>query len=134
MKLINTLNASHYQQLHQLFLCEWWTHERTLQQIQKCIKHSDLLVAFVDDNDQLCAFARVLTDFTFKALILDVVVAKPYRDHGLGTRIIQEILNHSQLASIKHFELYCKEDMIPYYQNFGFTHQLGEIHFMRYTR
>ncbi|MGV6852408.1 MAG: GNAT family N-acetyltransferase [bacterium] len=83
-----------------MFLCEWWTHDRTLEQAQKCIMHSDLLVAYVDENDQLCAFTGVLTDFTFKALILNVVVAKPYRDHGLGTRIMQDILNHPQLASI----------------------------------
>lgn len=39
------------------------------------------------------AFARILTDYVYKALILDVIVEPAYRGRGLG-RLLMESIPH----------------------------------------
>lgn len=39
----------------------------------------------------LVAYARVLTDFTFKALIFDVIVSENQRGCGLGDKLTELI-------------------------------------------
>jgi len=82
----------------------------------------------------LIGFSRVLTDFTFKALIFDIIIAKEHRKKGLGNRLIESIKNHESLKRVKHFELYCLPDMFSLYEVHGFSGDLGEIKLMRYKK
>ncbi len=45
--------------------------------------HCDLIIACCDMQDRVIGFARVLTDYTFKALIFDVIVDESDRGQGL---------------------------------------------------
>ena len=74
------------------------------------------------NKKKLIGFGRVLTDYTIKAFIFDIIVDKQYRNYGLGKCIMNEILNHPQLVNnVKHFELYCIPKMENFYrQQFGF--------------
>lgn len=76
MKIVEKLNQKYLQQLHNLYSQEWWCKDRTLIQTQKVVENSSLIVGIIDKYDNLIAFARVLSDFTFKAFIFDVIVAK----------------------------------------------------------
>ena len=76
-------------------------------------------------------FARVLTDFIFKAIIFDVIVSKPYRNKGLGNQLMDQILKHPNLQSVKHFELYCLPEMVQYYEKYNFSGDVGGIKLMR---
>jgi GNAT superfamily N-acetyltransferase len=54
------------------------------------LRHSDLLVGLVDpDTGSLVAFARVLLDFSYFAMIFDVIVDESARGHGLGDLLLQ---------------------------------------------
>lgn len=78
INVVDFLSETQVEQLHQLYHQEWWTKDRTLVETQQVIDGSSLIIAIVQDN-QLIAFARVLTDYIFKAFIFDVIVAKDYR-------------------------------------------------------
>ncbi|MEA2047150.1 MAG: hypothetical protein U9O64_01735 [Campylobacterota bacterium] len=69
MKVVHRLNQKQLKQLHQLYLGEWWTNERTLEETEIAIKNSSIVIGIVDENDDLQAFARVLTDYVFKATV-----------------------------------------------------------------
>lgn len=97
------------------------------------LHHSDLIVA-VCERERLVAFARVLTDFVFKAVIFDVIVDEGYRSHGLGQLLMEQIVNHPSLQSVKHLELYCLADLMPFYERWGFSSNMGELRFMRLSR
>ena len=120
VKVIYQLNENQIKQLHTLYQQEWWTKERSLEEAQKVVRHSQIVIAMVDDNKNLVAFARVLTDFTIKALVFDLIVACGYRSKGLGETLLSCVLNHRDLQNIKHFELYCLPEMVQYYKKFGF--------------
>lgn len=73
----------------------------------------------------------MLSDFVWKALIFDVIVAPDSRGSGIGTMLIETILTHPRLARVRHFELYSRPDMEPFYQCFGFSAGVGDARLMR---
>ena len=131
MKILNSLNLQHITQLHKLYQKEWWTDKRTLEETQKVVENSQIVIAMLDENNELQAFTRVLTDYVFKALIFDVIVSEKYRGQGLGKELMSLVQNHSALEVVKHFELYCLPEMVGFYEDFGFTKELENLVFMR---
>ena len=54
---------------------------------------SDVVVGLLErTSDQLVGFARAITDRTFLAIVLDVIVAPEFRGAGLGARLMDELL------------------------------------------
>jgi GNAT superfamily N-acetyltransferase len=132
---IDRLTDAQAEDLHRLYQHEWWTQERSLSQVRSLLRHSDLVVAFCEsESRRLVAFARVITDFTIKALILDVIVAREYRKGGLGQKLLDAIVTHASLESVGHLELYCRPELVPFYERWGFSDALGSLRFMRLTR
>lgn len=133
MDIIYSLNEKHLHQLFDLYQQEWWTKGRSLQETQRCVAGSQICIGLVDDQNDLIGFARVLTDYVFKALILDVFVRRNERGNGLGDKLITLIKGHKQLQDVKHFELYCLPDMNDFYTRHGFSSDIGEVRLMRKT-
>lgn len=129
--LINHFNQELIRQLHHLYQQEWWCKGRSLEETASCVEGSQVCLGFTDANEKLVGFSRVLTDFTFKALIFDVIVDSQYRGLGLGQRLMQEIRQYPQLQQVKHFELYCLPEMEPFYAQMGFSDDVGGIQLMR---
>ncbi|MCK9246697.1 MAG: GNAT family N-acetyltransferase [Anaerolineaceae bacterium] len=134
MHLIHQFTASQVEQLHQLYQGEWWSRGRTLEETRQCVNSSSLCFGFVDYSGDLQAFARTLTDYIFKALIFDVIVAPGCRSTGRGDMLIQSIREHPALQKVKHFELYCVDAMVPFYQRLGFSTDVGGMQLMRFAR
>ena len=132
---LETLNNRQIQQLHEMFQLEWWTQGRTLADVRRMLDNTDIMVAFCEvRTGDLIAFTRVLTDYTYKALLLDMMVRSDYRSIGLGKQLVASVLNHEQLSDVSHVELYCLPEMVPFYRELGFTNQLKPLQFMRRTR
>ena len=121
--------------LMELYRHEWWTNQRRDEDVARMLEHTDLVVGVcTDPGGQLVGFTRVLTDRVFKALVFDVIVAGPHRHAGLGRKLIDYVLNHSTLAGVRHIELYCKPELIPFYKQWGFSSPGPEVNFLRMTR
>ncbi len=131
MDIIYSLGEKHISQLHTLFQQEWWTQGRSIEDTRRCVFGSQICIGLTATNDELVGFARVLTDYTFKALIFDVIVSKNKRSQGLGNKLLSLIKSHERLKSVRHFELYCLPEMFAFYTKHGFTHHVGEIKLMR---
>nr|WP_276533943.1 GNAT family N-acetyltransferase [Brucella intermedia] len=92
-----------------------------MEDVTHMLAHCDLLLFCLDGNDRIAGFARVLSDFTFKAMIFDVIVAEEYRGQGLGQALVERILDHEKLKRVKSFELYCPDRLVPFYEKLGFV-------------
>lgn len=91
IEAIAQLTETQIQDLHQLYQWTWWGKERTLPDIQKMLQNTDLIVAFCEvKTEKLVAFARVLTDYVYRAVIWDVIVAESYRKQGLGKALMED--------------------------------------------
>lgn len=132
---IESLSDGHVEDLWRLYQGEWWTRGRELADVRRMLEHSDVVVAFEElPSGRLAAFARVLTDYVYKALVFDVIVEPAQRSTGLGRRLLSAIVEHPRLSSVRHFELYCLPELVPFYQRCGFTDDLGRLRFMRRAR
>jgi predicted GNAT family N-acyltransferase len=133
MNVIYCLTENHIALLHALYQEEWWTKGRTLEETKNCVAGSQICVGLINENDELIGFARVLTDFTFKALIFDIIVRSDHRKTGLGDKLLFLIKSHEKLQDVRHFELYCLPEMFDFYAKRGFSTSTGEIRLMRFT-
>jgi predicted GNAT family N-acyltransferase len=119
-------------ELMDLYRHEWWTNQRRDHDVARMLQHTDLVVGVcTDPGDRLVGFLRVLTDRVYKAVIFDVIVAQSHRGAGLGRRLIEYVLAHPMVAHVAHVELYCKPDLMPFYEQCGFAAPGPEMNFMR---
>ena len=132
MQIVNQLDAAQTMELQRLYQSEWWSQGRTLEDTIRCVNGSSIIFGFIEQS-QLIAFARVVTDYVFKAFIFDVIVAESARGKRLGERMVETIQAHPALQRVKHIELYCRPDMVPFYQRYGFTTDVGNMILMRHT-
>ncbi len=129
------LAESQVDDLMRLYQSEWWTRGRQEAEVRQMLQHCDVIVAISEAaTGRLVGFARVLTDFVFKAMIFDVIVDTSYRSHGLGRMLMDRIVNHPSLVSVKHLELYCLPEVMPFYERWGFSTDLGNLRLMRLAR
>ena len=126
------LSCPQIDQLWHMYQAEWWSRGRKLEDVRRAVQHSDLIFAFCDsESSRLAAFARVLTDYVYKAVIFDVIVDRPHRAAGVGRRLLKAITSHPALLFVEHIELYCRPELVAFYRKWGFTADLDELCFMR---
>ncbi|MDK1285720.1 GNAT family N-acetyltransferase [Pseudoalteromonas umbrosa] len=131
MEVIDQFSSEHVKQVHALYQQVWWGKTRTLAETKACVSGSQVCVGIVSEQGELVGFARVLSDFIYKAVIFDVIVAPDERGKGLGIKLMELIKHHPKLNKVRHFELYCLPDMEPFYEQFGFTAEVGGIRLLR---
>lgn len=105
-------------QVRALYRNARWARGRSLAKIEKMLQHSDLVFTCWDGK-KLVGFARVQTDFTFRAVLFDVIVEPAHHRQGLGTRLVNQVLSHPRLAQVDQFWLYTT-DKQDFYKRFGF--------------
>jgi predicted GNAT family N-acyltransferase len=120
-QIVNELTAKQITELVELYKNEFWSNQRTYQGVVKMLSCSDIIIALVDEEEKLIGFTRVLTDFVYRATIYDVIIKPSHRKMGLGAKLFDAVINHPQLISIEHIALFCLPEMMPFYEQWGFT-------------
>jgi len=129
---IEQLTESQRDDLHRLYRNEWWTADRDRAHVDAVLEGSDVVGALADaETGALAAFARAITDGVYKAMVFDVIVAPDRRDEGLGERVMDAVLTDPAVAAVEHVELYCREAMVPFYEQWGFAADLGDLVLLR---
>ncbi|MFC3884572.1 GNAT family N-acetyltransferase [Bacillus songklensis] len=135
VKVMETLTEDDVKNLYDLYQQEWWTKGRKLNDIKEMLKHTSLVIGIQDaEANELIGFGRVLTDYVYKALVLDIIVKGSHRKKGIGQYLMNYILQHHSLQHVRHFELYCRPEMEGFYELFGFSKDTGGVYFMRRSR
>lgn len=109
------LDAAH---LLRLFHQAPWAKNRTVADATEMLRQSDLVLC-AWDGDRLVGFARVLTDFVYRATIWDVIVDQAYQKQGIGTQLVQRMLNHPRLNKVELFWLCTRRP--GFYEKLGFS-------------
>lgn len=109
-----------FEKVTKMLSTAFWSIGIKIEEVIKGAENSTLVVgAFGDDGNQL-GYARVISDKTRFAYILDVYVDDSYRKKGIGQKIIRYIRNHQELKDVYQWLLITK-DAHGVYKKVGFT-------------
>ena len=134
-KIIEKFDENQLVELHSLFKQEWWTQKRQLSEIRKLLDNSSVVVGLIDvENGELIGFARVISDTIYRAFIFDVIAKENYRNNGIGTILMNTILDHPHVRDVERVELYCPDRLVSYYERFGFSTDVNGTNLMRFKK
>ena len=108
----------------------YWAKGRDRALFERSIAGSRNYSVFDDeryDDARQAAFARVVTDGATFAWICDVFVDEQHRGKGLGSWLVESIVEDLTLAGVQRFVL-ATRDAHEVYRRSGFT-ALGHAHF-----
>ncbi|MEG3973809.1 MULTISPECIES: GNAT family N-acetyltransferase [unclassified Microcoleus] len=137
-RIVETLTESQVSDLMDLYKNEFWCDKRRREDVVKMLAATDVIIGLVDEGDgvpprklRLIGITRVITDFVYRAMIFDVIVKPTHIKIGLGAVLMDAVFNHPELQAVESFSLNCLQKMIPFYERWDFTDDLGEIKVMR---
>jgi len=120
------------------FLSEqtYWAKGIPLTLVQRSIEHSLCFGGFLGQSQ--IAFARVVSDFSTFANLVDVFVLPEHRGKGYSKTLMETVLAHPQLQGLRRFML-ATGDAHGLYAQYGFTaplypQSLMERYFPGYTQ
>ena len=111
-----------FDQVRDMLKKVFWSIDIKNEEIIQGAKNSALLVGVFKSDEQI-GFARVISDKTRFAYIMDVVVHEKYRLQGIGQLMINYILSHPDLKDVYQWLLRTR-DAHGVYNKVGFK-QIG---------
>ncbi|OEK07777.1 GNAT family N-acetyltransferase [Flavivirga aquatica] len=96
----------------------YWAKGRTIDEVRKTIENSFCFGAYLGEKQ--IGFARVVTDYTVFAYLMDVFILPEYRSQGYSKQFIKTINTTSELQSCKIWMLKTA-DAHGLYKQFGYT-------------
>ena len=132
---VRSLTPSQIDDLMTLYVSAWWATDRTRADVEAMLDATSVVVGIADrdDDDRLVAFARVLTDRTYVALVLDVIVTDDRRGRSLGAFLMENVLSQHELRAVRSIELVCQPEVTAFYERWGFTADVGRSTLLRLT-
>ncbi|MBG6130501.1 N-acetylglutamate synthase-like GNAT family acetyltransferase [Aquimarina sp. EL_43] len=103
--------------IHEFLTRSYWAKGRTKEQIQTTIEHSMCFGIYLDEKQ--IGFTRVLTDYVVYAYLMDVFIIEQQQGNGYAKQLMQAVMGHPKLQTIRRWMLLTK-DAHKLYQQFGF--------------
>ena len=97
----------------------YWARGRGLDVVQKSIERS--LCFGVYRGSEQAGFARVVTDGATFAWLCDVFIIETARGQGLGKWLLESVIDHPELRSVRRFILATQDAHELYRRYGGFT-------------
>jgi len=104
--------------IHKFLTKAYWAKGRTIEEVKKSIEHCLCFGAYLDEKQ--IGFARIATDFTVFAYILDVFILPEYQGNGYSKQLMKAINEEPQLKSCKVWMLKTS-DAHGLYKQFGYS-------------
>lgn len=103
--------------IHDFISNSYWGKGRSMQAVRKSIDNS-LNFGIYKDGKQI-GYARVLTDYTVLAYLMDVFIVESERGKGYSKRLLNEIMAYPELKNISSWKL-ATLDAHGLYKRYGF--------------
>ncbi len=105
----------------------YWSPGVPREVVERSIEHS--LNFGVYRGDEQAGFARVVTDYATFAWLADVFVVEHHGRRGLGKWLLETVISHPDLESLRRWIL-ATADAHGLYARFGFRPAAGDARFM----
>ncbi|MBN1538496.1 MAG: GNAT family N-acetyltransferase [Anaerolineales bacterium] len=97
----------------------YWSPGIEIDEVVQAAIYSTLVVGAFDEQNQQIGFARLVSDRTRFAYILDVVIDEACRQQGIGQALINYMLSHPNLKDVYQWLLITR-DAHEFYKKLGF--------------
>ena len=104
--------------IHKFLTKAYWAKGRTIEEVKKSIEHCLCFGVYLDEKQ--IGFARIATDFTVFAYIMDVFILPEYQGNGYSKQLMKAINEEPQLKSCKVWMLKTS-DAHGLYKQFGYS-------------
>ena len=118
-----------------LFETTGWNREyrATADELARMLANSQFVVS-VYDGPSLVGFGRVVTDGVLHAMIYDMIIHPGYQGQGLGTQVLQRLIEWCRSAHIRDIQLFCARGKRSFYEKNGFLTRPEEAPGMQYRK
>jgi ribosomal protein S18 acetylase RimI-like enzyme len=113
-------NEMNFDKITSMLAEAFWSKGIKKDEVIKGAMNSALLVGAFTSNHEQIGYARVISDKTRFAYLLDVIVDDRYRRQGIGQAMVNFLLNHPELEQVYQWLLITK-DAHGVYQKVGFN-------------
>ncbi len=103
--------------IHNFLSRSYWAEGRTIAEVKSSIQNS-ICFGIYSGNRQI-GFARVVSDLTVIAYLMDVFIVEEYRGKGYSKFLLKKIFEDERFRNIKKWILATK-DAHSLYARFGF--------------
>lgn len=103
--------------IYQYITNSYWSKGISLEKVKKSIENSYCYGIFLDSKQ--IGFARIITDFSSFAYLLDVFILDEYQNMGFGKKLLNSIFNDPKLVEVKKWMLATKDAHLLY-KKYGF--------------
>jgi len=104
--------------IHAFLTKSYWAKGRTLTEVEKSIEHSFCFGVYL--NKKQIGFARIATDYTVFAYIMDIFILKEFRGKGYSKQLMKAINEEPELKACTVWMLKTA-DAHDLYKQFGYT-------------
>jgi GNAT superfamily N-acetyltransferase len=115
----NGYEKMNFDRVTEMLSQSYWVPGIKIDEVKKSAENSALVLGTFNKDGIQIGYARVISDKTRFAYILDVVVDAAYRKLGIGQAMMKYILGHESLADVYQFLLITK-DAHEVYKKVGF--------------
>ena len=96
----------------------YWADKRSKEQIEKSMRNSSCYGVYLDNEDILAGFARVISDYATTYYLCDVIIDTEYQHMGLGTALVSYIESLPEYVGLRGILI--TRDAHDLYRKFGY--------------
>jgi aralkylamine N-acetyltransferase len=110
------------EQIEKLRIAVGWNplHGKYQTALENSFAHYSIL-----EQQEMIAFARVISDGAIYALIVDVMVHPTFQARGLGSRMLEFVLEDLKLVGIRNVNVIFDAKLEKFYESLGFEMSLA---------
>jgi GNAT superfamily N-acetyltransferase len=118
-----------------LFETTGWnaSYRLTPEDLERANQNSWLVVSAYDGS-KLVGFGRVLTDHVMHAMIFDMIVLPDYQGRGIGTMILNRMVERCLELGVGDIQLFCARGKMAFYEKNGFEPRPGDAPGMQFRK
>ena len=105
--------------IHGYLTRSYWSPGIPIGTVERALRHSLCFGIYETASGAQVGLARVVTDYATFAYLCDVYVLEEHRGHGLGKRMMRELMAHPALTGARRAML-ATRDAHGLYAGFGF--------------
>ena len=96
----------------------YWADKRPAEQVRKSMEHSDCFGVYLEAENKLVGFARVITDWATTYYLCDVIIDPLYQGNGLGGALVSYIEHLPEYPGLRGMLI--TRDAHGLYEKFGY--------------